>query len=445
MQIMTTSSVGEVWVILFLVPAHVLIGYTVGIFCMRVFFRDMFANGQLSQLWRVLVSCFAFSNSGDIPISMLSTLAQTDVFATHEFANESGDARTSRSFGYIGLYALPFNLIAWTFLWNFLATSTETDALQDTSKSANLATSAEASNGTSARVRSQIKKTPAARVRAAAHFACTRLIQSPPLIATIIGIVIGIIGPLRSLFFNDDTSEEFDDAPLRVVTRMLKVIGNGTIPMSMLVLGGNLAGVWQRRQASKAAAATAAALTNPESHNQNAPQPKSIELVAPTPLPAASPEPYTSAVECKSLDAASMSSDSDTSEDFVHINRSESPMAILTPARIAPDAHALPIAVLITMIIGRLIFAASLQMMFNVLLLQFDILPRDNTLLMFVAFITCTPPTATTVVIMCDMLNVRKRDVSLIVFWQFVAALITLPLMMILILSSIDWYASPEV
>ncbi|CAM0953046.1 unnamed protein product [Alopecurus aequalis] len=58
-------------------------------------------------------------------------------------------------------------------------------------------------------------------------------LMTPPTISAIIGFIIGLVPWLKSLFIGDG-------APLRVIQDSLEVMGNGTIPCIILILGGNL-------------------------------------------------------------------------------------------------------------------------------------------------------------------------------------------------------------
>ncbi|CAL5079781.1 unnamed protein product [Urochloa decumbens] len=61
----------------------------------------------------------------------------------------------------------------------------------------------------------------------------TQELTSPPTTGAVIGLVIGTVPWLRSVFVGSN-------APLRAVQDALKLLGNGTIPCLMLILGGNL-------------------------------------------------------------------------------------------------------------------------------------------------------------------------------------------------------------
>ncbi|CAN6213751.1 unnamed protein product [Urochloa humidicola] len=62
----------------------------------------------------------------------------------------------------------------------------------------------------------------------------TQELTSPPTTGAVIGLVIGTVPWLRSVFVGNN-------APLQAVQDALKLLGDGTIPCLMLILGGNLA------------------------------------------------------------------------------------------------------------------------------------------------------------------------------------------------------------
>ncbi|TVU39635.1 hypothetical protein EJB05_13064, partial [Eragrostis curvula] len=61
----------------------------------------------------------------------------------------------------------------------------------------------------------------------------TEELTAPPTMGAVIGLVIGVVPWLRSVFVGSA-------APLRPVHDSLKLLGDGTIPCLMLILGGNL-------------------------------------------------------------------------------------------------------------------------------------------------------------------------------------------------------------
>lgn len=58
-------------------------------------------------------------------------------------------------------------------------------------------------------------------------------IMAPPTVGAVLGFTVGTVPWLRSAFIGDS-------APLRVVQDSLKLLGDGTIPCVILILGGNL-------------------------------------------------------------------------------------------------------------------------------------------------------------------------------------------------------------
>ncbi|KAL0912833.1 hypothetical protein M5K25_016242 [Dendrobium thyrsiflorum] len=60
-------------------------------------------------------------------------------------------------------------------------------------------------------------------------------LMEPPTIAAMIGFVVGAIPWIKSLIIGEN-------APLRVIQDSLKMLGDGTLPCTTLILGGNLTG-----------------------------------------------------------------------------------------------------------------------------------------------------------------------------------------------------------
>ncbi|EPS57973.1 hypothetical protein M569_16844, partial [Genlisea aurea] len=58
-------------------------------------------------------------------------------------------------------------------------------------------------------------------------------LESPPILAAILGFIFGSVSWLRHLLLGDN-------APLRVINDCIKLLGDGTIPCITLIMGGNL-------------------------------------------------------------------------------------------------------------------------------------------------------------------------------------------------------------
>ncbi|KPA77889.1 hypothetical protein ABB37_06678 [Leptomonas pyrrhocoris] len=61
-----------------------------------------------------------------------------------------------------------------------------------------------------------------------------KLMVNPPFLSVVIGIVVGVVTPVRNLFF--------DGGALEMVMDAIRLIGQGSIPSSLLLLGANLVG-----------------------------------------------------------------------------------------------------------------------------------------------------------------------------------------------------------
>ncbi|KAF7092387.1 hypothetical protein CFC21_094890 [Triticum aestivum] len=71
-----------------------------------------------------------------------------------------------------------------------------------------------------------------AKLKQGAHQIAKEL-MAPPTVGAVLGFTVGTVPWLRSAFIGDS-------APLRVVQDSLKLLGDGTIPCVILILGGNL-------------------------------------------------------------------------------------------------------------------------------------------------------------------------------------------------------------
>ncbi|KAK7194100.1 Membrane transport protein [Novymonas esmeraldas] len=73
----------------------------------------------------------------------------------------------------------------------------------------------------------------ARRLGIAAWALTKKLMQNPPFLSVLVGIFIGIIPPVRALFYG---------GPLELIMDAVTLIGQGSIPSSLLLLGANLVG-----------------------------------------------------------------------------------------------------------------------------------------------------------------------------------------------------------
>jgi len=134
---------------------------------------------------RLVTAASAFGNSGYIPYPLVTAIAATaPLFAADPGAGDRGVA-------YISVYLLCMSPCLWGIGYPYLAHQ------------------------------------PLSALRRE-HF------LSPPIIAALIGVTVGVIPALQALFVAHG-------APLRVLIDAASVIGDGVIPCALLVLGANLA------------------------------------------------------------------------------------------------------------------------------------------------------------------------------------------------------------
>jgi predicted permease len=173
------ESLGTYAPILLSAPAVCLVGFLIGKL-MAIIFRVP------PHLRRLTIAGNTLGNASYIPLPLLATICATAPM----FAQNPDQARTL-SVTYISVYLLGHSPILWIFGYPYLS-------------------------GCSWRTISW------------KHMA------SPPNCASIIGLSIGLIPPLRQLFIGSD-------APLNVVMGALKLLSDGVFPCSLLILGANLA------------------------------------------------------------------------------------------------------------------------------------------------------------------------------------------------------------
>lgn len=261
----TPENVGELWFLLPLPLAHIALGMLAAF---AVLGRSWWWTGQPTrrphaedaQFRTVVFACVAFTNFFEIPLALVTALAGSE-FDDGPFEGEERASTIERGQGMLAVYSVLWNSIAWTWLYDVMrrpTTGAEFSAVPVSAPTLDARDVAASSAGGSSSSSLQAVTNPVRPARGlrraalAAHL--KRLSGVPPLMATLGGVVVGMIKPLRDQLHGDDPALDFIMQPLRAVSA-------ATVPLSMLVVGSSLyAGFVNKRAAAVTARATAAAL-----------------------------------------------------------------------------------------------------------------------------------------------------------------------------------------
>eukprot|EP00190_Bangiopsis_sp_CCMP1999_P004120 CAMPEP_0198731536 /NCGR_PEP_ID=MMETSP1475-20131203/30502_1 /TAXON_ID= ORGANISM="Unidentified sp., Strain CCMP1999" /NCGR_SAMPLE_ID=MMETSP1475 /ASSEMBLY_ACC=CAM_ASM_001111 /LENGTH=381 /DNA_ID=CAMNT_0044494511 /DNA_START=197 /DNA_END=1342 /DNA_ORIENTATION=+ len=166
--------------------AQISVGFLIG----RVLIRILRLDTELDKTLATVAS--AFINGGTIPIFFATTLFSTDPL------------RVSSFIASVSLYLLGWQATFWTFGYSLLA-------------STSVGRDAENARG----LFGSLKQTSWKRV------------LSPPILSSIVGLLIGTVKPLSWLFLGSN-------APFGILFQAMSGIGVACAPCAVLVLGGSL-------------------------------------------------------------------------------------------------------------------------------------------------------------------------------------------------------------
>ena len=168
----------ELWVL----PVAALVNIAGGLF---VGFILSLLCGRQADFKRVIIVSSAFSNCAYIPFVIIAAI----VFQAPELFMDKEAA--AKGITYISLYFVPAILLIWLVAYPILARHKITNLKMDK-------------------------------------------ILTPPVVITFVAIILGLIPWTKSLFVGRD-------APLRMFQQAALILGNATMPIALIILGGNLA------------------------------------------------------------------------------------------------------------------------------------------------------------------------------------------------------------
>ncbi|TVU48527.1 hypothetical protein EJB05_08165, partial [Eragrostis curvula] len=159
-------------------------------------------------------------NWGTIPLMIVPAIC-------NEEGNSFGDANTCNSLGlsYVSLSMALGNFYIWTHSYSVMKRSAKLHK-EKCRYSTPIYTGKEESSGQDADISNVVAKDLLVEI--------LKELWSPPSVAALVGFTVGAVDKMKSL-----VTEE--GSPLRVIQDSTKLLGDATIPCTVLVLGGNLA------------------------------------------------------------------------------------------------------------------------------------------------------------------------------------------------------------
>ena len=169
------------------------------------------------------------SNSNSLPIALATSLCYA------AFPDDPGAEHEAVSL--LALYAVAYQPVVWFFAPRAFARASAAAAASSEKPSRALALVANASHTAAAAAADDsggdVTNARVSRARGLYAFACRRLL-TPPVVGVLLGLICGLVPALRSVLIDQDGALHF-------VWRGLSSLGSAAVPVSMVVLGANLA------------------------------------------------------------------------------------------------------------------------------------------------------------------------------------------------------------
>ncbi|CAA7020074.1 unnamed protein product [Microthlaspi erraticum] len=220
----TYESMVKMW----FMPINVLLTFIIGSFLGWIVIK---ITKPPLHLRGIVVGCCAAGNLGNMPLIIIPAIC-------NEKGSPFGDPETCEKYGlgYIALSMAIGAIYLWTYVYNLmrmLANTGRETPLIGTSASSTVplipTTDVEVEEQFGIWIK--IKQ----RVCSVANKINLRTIFAPSTIAALIALAVGLIPTLRKLLVGNT-------APLRVIEDSVSLLGEGTIPLLTLIVGGNLLG-----------------------------------------------------------------------------------------------------------------------------------------------------------------------------------------------------------
>ncbi|XP_033129831.1 protein PIN-LIKES 1 isoform X3 [Brassica rapa] len=217
-ETITYESLVKMW----FMPLNVVLTFIIGSFLGWLVIK---ITKPPSHLRGIIVGCCAAGNLGNMPLIIIPAIC-------NEKGSPFGDPETCEKYGlgYVALSMAIGSICIWTYVYNLMRVlARETPIIIGTSSTVPLIPTKVVQVEEQFGTWSKIKQ----RVCSATENINLGTIFAPSTIAALIALGIGLIPTLRKLLIGNT-------APLRVIEDSVSLLGEGTIPLLTLIIGGNL-------------------------------------------------------------------------------------------------------------------------------------------------------------------------------------------------------------
>ncbi|KAG2303436.1 hypothetical protein Bca52824_032087 [Brassica carinata] len=214
-ETITYKSLVKMW----FMPLNVLLTFIIGSFLGWIVIK---ITKPPSHLRGIIVGCCAAGNLGNMPLIIIPAIC-------NEKGSPFGDPETCEKYGlsYVALSMAIGSICIWTYVYNLMRVlARETPIIIGTSSTVPLIPTKVT------QVDEQVSHSVTTLCSAAENINLGTIF-APSTIAALIALGIGLIPTLRKLLIGNT-------APLRVIEDSVSLLGEGTIPLLTLIIGGNL-------------------------------------------------------------------------------------------------------------------------------------------------------------------------------------------------------------
>ncbi|KAG0457581.1 hypothetical protein HPP92_022738 [Vanilla planifolia] len=179
-----------------------------------------------SHLKPILVGCCA---SGNLGIMLFIVIPNTCTQKGSPF----GDPNTcsKQAFAYSSLSSGIYDLIFWSYVYNIVRLSIKGGEMNLSIEQDAYAPDPE--KGFELSIPALILWKKMEKFSHSPVMVAINRLFTPSIVGAVLGLIVGVVSPLRKTFIGEN-------APLRVIQGVIKMLGDGTIPSSTIIMGGNL-------------------------------------------------------------------------------------------------------------------------------------------------------------------------------------------------------------
>eukprot|EP01097_Dermamoeba_algensis_P003059 TRINITY_DN2231_c0_g2_i5.p1 TRINITY_DN2231_c0_g2~~TRINITY_DN2231_c0_g2_i5.p1 ORF type:complete len:352 (+),score=54.57 TRINITY_DN2231_c0_g2_i5:457-1512(+) len=237
-----------------------------------------------------------------------------------------------------------------------------------------------------------------------------RNLFTPPFVASLTGLFVGLVTPLRDLFFGAD-------APLLFVSKAVKAVGRSAVPCLMIVLGASIANCWysmkEVKKSDQNPLEEGNELDKIEKNGNNKGE-LVVKSVSYSQIERGKPAE-------KVVDEAS-GEEIPLIEKLMEYSAEHSP-PISLPPKVMPKSY-LFVMVLVILVIKPLLTAIPLWLLWRA---APQIFPEDDFYVLALMIVASTP-SAINFIVICQNQSHFVNDISLLIFYEYLSAIVSLTL-----------------